>query len=80
VTLITKDGCELAMPTAFDDMSEKAHRDYMGATQEELENREILETVMQKHGFIGLPTEWWHFDLIGWENYPPIDIDPAICQ
>jgi D-alanyl-D-alanine dipeptidase len=52
----------------------------MGATQEELENREILETVMQKHGFIGLPTEWWHFDLIGWENYPPIDIDPAICQ
>ncbi len=80
VTLITKDGCELAMPTAFDDMSEKAHRDYMGATQEELENREILETVMQKHGFIGLPTEWWHFDLIGWENHPPIDIDPAICQ
>ena len=72
VTLITKDGEELSMPSAFDDFSEKAHRDFMGATPQEIGNRELLQTVMEKHGFIGLPTEWWHFDLVGWENYPPI--------
>jgi hypothetical protein len=21
-----------------------------------------------------LPTEWWHFDLIGWENYPVLSL------
>jgi len=76
LTLVTKDGQELPMPSAFDDFSEKAHRNYMGATPEEIGNRELLQTVMEKHGFIGLPTEWWHFDLVGWENYPPIDIVP----
>ncbi len=74
LTLITKDGQELPMPSAFDDFSEKAHRDYMGASAEEIANRELLETIMLKHGFIGLPTEWWHFDLVGWQNYPPIGI------
>ena len=72
LTLITKEGQELPMPSAFDDFSEKAHRDYMGATPEEIANRELLQSVMEKHGFIGLETEWWHFDLIGWENYPPL--------
>lgn len=73
VTLVTKEGQELSMPSAFDDFSEKAHRNYRGATPEEIANRELLQTVMEKHGFIGLPTEWWHFDLVGWENYPSID-------
>lgn len=76
VTLITKEGRELPMPSAFDDFSEKAHRNYMEATPEEIVNRELLQTVMEKHGFIGLPTEWWHFDLVGWESYPPIDVPP----
>lgn len=74
LTLITKDNHELLMPSDFDDFSEKAHRDYRGATQEAIKNRELLQKIMEKHGFSGLPTEWWHFDLIGWENYPPLDI------
>ncbi len=76
LTLITKEGKELPMPSAFDDFSEKAHQDYMGANTEEIKNRELLRMVMEKHGFAGAPTEWWHFDLIGWENYPPVDISP----
>lgn len=72
LTLVTKEGLELPMPSKFDDFSEKAHRDYMGASKEEIQNRELLRQVMEKHGFIGLPTEWWHFDLVGWMNYPPI--------
>jgi D-alanyl-D-alanine dipeptidase len=72
VTLVNKEGQELLMPSAFDDFSEKAHRNYMGATQEAIENRELLQKVMEEHGFVGLPTEWWHFDLIGWESHDPI--------
>lgn len=76
LTLITSDGEELLMPTAFDDFSEKAHRDYMECSEEAIKNRQLLQDVMERNGFVGLPTEWWHFDLAGWQNYPPIDIDP----
>lgn len=72
ITLITKDGKELLMPSAFDDFSEKAHRNYMDTSDEAIRNRELLQLVMEKHGFIGFPCEWWHFDLVGWENHPPI--------
>jgi D-alanyl-D-alanine dipeptidase len=76
LTLITKDGQELLMPSAFDDFSEKAHRNYAGASEEAIKNRELLQKVMENHGFIGLPTEWWHFDFIGWESHDPININP----
>lgn len=73
VTLITKDGQELLMPSDFDDFSEKAHQDYKGANNEAIKNRELLKKTMERHGFVGLPTEWWHFDLVGWQNFPPLD-------
>lgn len=77
LTLISLDGKELPMPTAFDDFTEKAHRDYMQLSQEVLDNRSFLQTIMENHGFIGLPTEWWHFDLVGWEEYDPIEDSPT---
>lgn len=73
VTLVDKGGHELIMPSAFDDFSEKANRNYMGAPLEAIQNRETLEKVMEKHGFIGLPSEWWHFDLLNWQTYPVIE-------
>lgn len=76
LTLITFDGQELPMPSAFDDFSEKAHRDYMHCSQEEINNRDFLQGIMERHGFTGLSTEWWHFDLNGWESYPLIDFTP----
>lgn len=76
VTLVTKEGEELLMPSAFDDFSEKAHRDYMDAPAEAIQNRQLLQSVMEKHGFEGVPSEWWHFDLLGWQNHPPIDFTP----
>lgn len=72
LTLITAEGEEIPMPSAFDDFSEKGRTDYKGATREQMENRDILLEVMEQHGFINYSTEWWHFDLAGWENYPPI--------
>ena len=73
LTLVYEDGKELAMPTEYDDFTEKAHRDYMALTDEQIKNRKILEDVMVKYGFIPFATEWWHFDYKGWENYNIMD-------
>jgi D-alanyl-D-alanine dipeptidase len=75
LTLVTADGGEVAMPTAYDEFTEKAHRDYQALPASALRNRALLERVMVKHGFVGLPTEWWHFDDADWEKYPVLDVD-----
>lgn len=68
-------GLELPMPTAYDDFSETAHRDHhAGLTTAQIDNRERLADAMARHGFVGLATEWWHFDAEGWHRYPLLDI------
>lgn len=73
VTACGKDAQELEMPSAYDDFSEKAHRDYKGASREALSNSAVLEKTMAKAGFLPLSTEWWHFDFPGWENMEIMD-------
>jgi zinc D-Ala-D-Ala dipeptidase len=68
------DGAQLPMPSAFDDFSERAHRNYMGGTAEETANRATLEKAMVDQGFIGMSNEWWHFDYKDWAQYPVLDI------
>lgn len=70
LTLVDSAGKELPMPTPFDDFTEKAHRGYAQLPAEILKNRTGLEQAMSRHGFIGLPTEWWHFDDSDWQSYP----------
>jgi len=65
---------EIPMPSEFDDFSEKAHPDYMDLTPEVIENRTFLFNIMSQFGFTHYPTEWWHFDFSGWENYPLMDL------
>ncbi len=74
VTLVDADGRELEMPTAYDDFTEAAHRDYAGGTEASRRNRDILAAAMEAEGFAGLPTEWWHFDAPGWESCRLLDI------
>lgn len=69
-----KSGLLLEMPTEFDDFSEKAHRDYAGASPIAIANRARLQGYLESQGFIGLSNEWWHFDFTGWENYPVMDV------
>lgn len=69
VTLIDQNGSELPMPTPFDEFTDRAHRGY-----DQNVHNQLLETLMEKHGFVGLPTEWWHFDLVGWESYPVLTL------
>jgi D-alanyl-D-alanine dipeptidase len=79
VTLVNLEGQELLMPSQFDEFSEKAHHNYMGAPSDALQNRALLRQVMEQHGFVGIPTEWWHYDLKGWESYAPIDNSSGNC-
>ncbi len=69
-----KTGKELDMPTGFDSFSKKAASNYMALPQQEIANREILRNAMQTHGFVEIPSEWWHFDFNGWQKYPLLDI------
>lgn len=74
VTLVDRNGKELEMPTGFDDFTERAYRDYNGASTQAKKNRKLLEDAMKKYGFIPLFTEWWHFDAPGWENFAVLDV------
>ena len=60
VTLVGLDGTELEMPSAFD-FSNKANRDYSDSTKTAADHAELLEILMEKHGFDGYFDEWWHF-------------------
>jgi len=70
-------GNPLPMPSGYDDFTEKAHRDYKGASPKAAANRDLLERVMKEVGFEPFPTEWWHFDLAGWEKFPVVAPPPS---
>ena len=74
LTLVDRTGKELEMPTPFDDFTKKAHRDYAGGTAQSRKNRQILEDAMKKQGFIGITTEWWHFDSEDWQKFAILDV------
>ncbi|MCX5921754.1 MAG: D-alanyl-D-alanine dipeptidase [Candidatus Dependentiae bacterium] len=75
VTLVTKKGKELLMPTGFDDFSERAHTNYMKLPRQAIKNRQLLQGIMIKHGFLSMRFEWWHFDEANWQQCPILDID-----
>ena len=73
VALVDRRGRLLPMPSGYDEFSERAHRDFGGGSERARANRALLDEVMQRHGFVGLPTEWWHFDAAEWQAYPISD-------
>jgi beta-N-acetylhexosaminidase/D-alanyl-D-alanine dipeptidase len=75
LTIVDAQGNEVEMPLAFDDFTERAHREGNGASETAQANMKLLESLMVKQGFEPLPTEWWHFDLQGWRGYSDINID-----
>ncbi len=74
VGLVDIDGTPLVLPTAFDDFTEAAHRDRALKGDAGAEARR-LEAAMTKAGFVGMPTEWWHYDASDSARYPLSD-DP----
>jgi D-alanyl-D-alanine dipeptidase len=61
LALVDADGEPVVLPTAFDEFSEAAHRKHALKGETGIEARR-LERAMTKQGFVGLSTEWWHFD------------------
>ncbi|MDH4090545.1 MAG: M15 family metallopeptidase [Cyclobacteriaceae bacterium] len=68
-------GEELKMPTGYDSFKREAWPGTPVRNPEILENRTLLISVMQKHGFKVNSSEWWHFDFVGWQKYEVLDID-----
>lgn len=68
LTLVDVNGQEVEMPTAFDDFSPLADRNYSDCTEAAANHARLLELLMEKHGFTGYYGEWWHFSDT--ESYP----------
>lgn len=69
LTILDEQGRELDMGTGFDDLSEKSHPALEAQllergeiTREQIANRQLLRDAMQHAGFVGINSEWWHFD------------------
>ena len=71
---------ELAMPTPFDNFTEKAHHNYMQLSKEVLYNRALLKNTMEKYGFKALSTEWWHYSLPDAEKFELLDLSFSDLQ
>jgi D-alanyl-D-alanine dipeptidase len=69
ITILDEHGRELDMGTGFDDMTELSHPAleevflHSGALLDaQVANRRLLREAMFQAGFVGINTEWWHFD------------------
>lgn len=69
-----KTGKALKMPTPYDTTEETSWADAPVSNKKALRNRELLKAVMTKHGFTVEPSEWWHYNFVGWQGYELMDI------
>lgn len=70
ITLLDAQGQELDMGTAFDDLTERSQpmREPEMLARGELSeahigNRRLLRAAMAHAGFLGINSEWWHYDF-----------------
>jgi D-alanyl-D-alanine dipeptidase len=68
-------GGPAAMPSRFDEPSERSATNYGGGTSLQRWNRDLLRIVMESEGFTAHPAEWWHFDHATYETSPLLDVD-----
>ena len=70
LTLYTlRDGRPVAMPSLYDEMSERAYPTYTGGDAALRRMRDYLRVQMEAEGFSVYPSEWWHFDYKDWKSY-----------
>ena len=56
-------GEELDMGTPFDFFGAESNTENPNLTAQQKANRLLLKTLMERHGFVNYPKEWWHFTL-----------------
>lgn len=62
-------GKEVAMPSGYDEFSERAHPDYAGGDAAARAARDLLRRTMEAEGFTVNEREWWHYDCRDWRQY-----------
>jgi D-alanyl-D-alanine dipeptidase len=67
-------GHPLPMPSAYDEISERASHAYEGGDAQARHHRDLLRETMRQAGFSALRHEWWHYDFAGWERCPIYDL------
>jgi zinc D-Ala-D-Ala dipeptidase len=72
IRLDTKE--ELDMGTGFDNFSDTAHHTFSNLPADVVLNRFMLKSIMEKHGFKALDTEWWHYYLPNTAYFELLDI------
>lgn len=70
LTLVDKSGNELDFGTPFDFFGEQASHSYTELPKDVLKNRTYLKKVMTESGFTLFPSEWWHYNIEGGEEFP----------
>ncbi len=58
-------GKELDMGERFDFLGERSNTAFEGISETAKDNRSLLKTIMEKHGFENYWREWWHYSLKG---------------
>jgi CubicO group peptidase (beta-lactamase class C family)/D-alanyl-D-alanine dipeptidase len=67
-------GQPVAMPSVYDEFTDRASPWYPGGTALERWHRDLLRAAMETEGFEVEPSEWWHFDWREWRAYPVLDV------
>jgi zinc D-Ala-D-Ala dipeptidase len=67
-------GKEVAMPSDYDDFSERASPNYAGGTAAQRGLRNLLRSIVESEGFVVSANEWWHFNYKDWKAYELLDI------
>ena len=70
LTLLDEAGREIDMGTGFDDLTERSQPGLEPAllargelTQAQVDHRQLLRDAMAQAGFVGISSEWWHYDF-----------------
>lgn len=63
LTLRDEHGNILDMGAEFDEMHERSHAYHPSVPPAAQRNRLLLNAIMTGGGFVGIPSEWWHFEL-----------------
>jgi D-alanyl-D-alanine dipeptidase len=65
---------EAEMPSAYDEMTERASPAYSGGTPAAREQRDLLRRTLEAHRFKVNRGEWWHFDHVSCPRYELLDL------
>jgi zinc D-Ala-D-Ala dipeptidase len=70
-TLVDSWNRPVSMPSDFDDFTLAAMWRYTGSSFEVHRHLRLLHWAMDRAGFWGMRTEWWHFTISDWKKFLP---------